>query len=797
MLRLLAIIFTLLAAQLFAQQKECVFVDWSKHYGGSKSDGANDMQRTADGGFILAGYARSADQDLTGNKGAADYWVVKIDSLGELEWQRNYGGASDDFATAVLQTDDGGYMVAGGTVSFDGDVSGNHGQEDAWLLRLDAIGNIVWKKCYGGTQNDRAERIRPTTDGGFVVAGYSQSSNGDLTNNKGEFDFWVFKINSNGTILWQKNLGGSLSDFAFNVIQTVDGGYLVAGSSFSNDGDVVGNQGFYDYLVVKLDSAGNVLWSKSFGGVGEERAYGIALVADGALIVGTSNSATGNVPGNFGGYDYWVIKVSPTGNLVWSKNLGGSQEDRAFAIASKADGGALVTGLSASSDQNVVSNYGSRDAWLVNLDSNGSVIWEKNLGGTLDDRFFAVMELDDGGYACAGYSTSSSNDLPGNNGEQDLWVVRLSPDSISIELGNDTILCAGQGLILDIEQSNVSYLWPDGSSLPVFLVSSPGEYWLEIDKQGCKSRDTILVEYVSETPVNLGNDTILCAGEELILDPGIAGANIFWKNGSTDPTLSIVLPGTYWVEVSKDGCEYKDTIEVGFTTLPFDLGSALKLCEGETTTVSVPLTNANILWQDGSTGSSFTIVSPGLVWANVTQGGCSRTDTLLVEYQPGPLDPLPANGYICENEGVWFNAQFDGATYQWQDGSTEHNFKAVRAGTYHVEVQVGNCVFKDEVELRACELCLYVPNVFSPNGDGINDEFRSFVGCKIQNYQQYVFDRWGSLVFQSSSPNIGWNGELGGREAIQGVFSYRIEFDYEDNSEVKHQVRHGTVILLR
>jgi len=305
------------------------------------------------------------------------------------------------------------------------------------------------------------------------------------------------------------------------------------------------------------------------------------------------------------------------------------------------------------------------------------------------------------------------------------------------------------------------------------------------------------VEYVSETPVNLGNDTILCAGEELILDPGIAGATIFWKNGSTDPTLSIKLPGTYWVEVSKDGCEYKDTVAVDFTTLPFDLGSELKLCEGETTTVNIPLTNATIVWQDGSTGSSFTIVSPGLIWANVSQGGCSRTDTLLVEYQPGPLDPLPDTGYICENEGVWFNAQFDGATYQWQDGSTEHNFKAVRPGTYHVEVQVGNCVFEDEVELRACELCLYVPNVFSPNGDGINDEFRGFVGCEIQNYQQSVFDRWGNLVFQSNSPNIGWNGQVGGREAMQGVFSYRIEFDYEDNSEVKHQVRLGTVNLLR
>ncbi|MBK9012608.1 MAG: gliding motility-associated C-terminal domain-containing protein [Saprospiraceae bacterium] len=795
--RLFGFLLILFSAQLFAQQKECVFIDWSKHYGGSKSDVANDMQRTTDGGFITAGYARSADQDLTGNKGASDYWVVKLDSLGELEWQQNYGGADNDIATAVLQTDDGGYIVAGGTVSFDGQVAGNHGQEDTWLLRLDAVGNILWKKTYGGTLNERAESIQPTSDGGFVVGGYSQSADGDLSNNKGEFDYWVFKINSNGSLLWQKNIGGSLSDYAFDAIQTSDGGFLVAGSSFSSDGDVTSNQGFYDYLVVKLDGAGNLTWTKTFGGIGEERAYGIALTTDGALIAGTSNSATGDVPDNNGGYDYWITKISLTGNLIWSKNFGGSIEDRAFAIAAKLDGGALITGLSASSNLDVGGNYGSRDAWLVNLDANGQLIWEKNLGGTLDDRFFAVMELAEGGYACAGFTTSSNNDLDGNYGEQDLWVVRLSPDSISIDLGNDTILCAGQGLILDIAQTNVSYLWPDGSTLPIFLVSSPGEHWVEIDKQGCKSRDTVLVEYVSETPVNLGNDTILCDGELLVLDPGIPGAAIIWKNGSTDPTLPVQLPGSYWVEVIKDGCEYRDTIEVDFTTVPFDLGADQSLCEGESATLDIPLQNASFLWQDGSTSASFIIVSPGLVWAKVTQGGCSRTDSLLAFYQQGPLDPLPDYGFICENEGVWLNAQFDGATYHWQDGSTEHNFKAVSPGTYNVQVQVEDCVFEDEVELRACELCLYIPNVFSPNGDGFNDEFKGFVGCEISNYRQYVFNRWGNLVFQNDNPDVGWDGENGGDKSTQDVFAYRIEFDYQNNGEIKHQIRLGTVTLLR
>ncbi|MBI5915351.1 MAG: gliding motility-associated C-terminal domain-containing protein [Bacteroidetes bacterium] len=795
--RLPVILLLFLPLFVFAQQKECVFIDWSKHYGGSKSDGANDMQRTADGGFILAGYARSQDQDLTQNFGEADYWVVKLDSLGELEWQRNYGGSDNDIASAVLQTPDGGYIVAGGSVSFDGQVTGNHGVEDVWMLRIDPVGNIVWKKTYGGSQNDRAESIQPTADGGYIVAGYSQSDDGDLTENEGDFDYWVFKINATGALQWQRNLGGSLADYAFDAVQTSDGGFLVAGSSFSNDGDVGGNAGFYDYWIVKLDVAGNFVWEKNFGGVGEERAYGIALTPTGAVIAGTSNSASGNLPANNGSYDYWAMKISPTGGLVWSRNLGGSTEDRAFAITPTSTGGVLVGGLSASSNFDVGGNHGSRDAWLVNLDENGQTIWEKNFGGSLDDRFFALLELAGGGYACAGYSTSNDIDLDGNNGEQDLWVVRLSPDSIEIDLGNDTILCAGQGLILDVEQANVNYLWPDGSTLPVFLVSSPGEYWVEIDKQGCKSRDSVLVDYVSETPVSLGNDTTLCAGETLVLDPGIPGADVFWENGSTAATLPVQQPGSFWVEVSRDGCEYRDTIEVDFTTVPFDLGDDRFLCAGQTVLLDVTLPGATYLWQDGSTEARFTVASPGTVWAEVTQGGCNRTDTLIAIYQPGPENVLPDYSFICEGEGIWLNASFERAEYLWQDGSTEPNFKAVMPGGYSVQVTVNGCVFEDEVSLRPCEACLYVPNVFSPNGDGFNDEFRGFPGCDISNFEMRVFDRWGNIVFENGNPEAGWDGEYLDKKATVGVYAYRIDFDYLNNGQTEHQTRLGTVSLLR
>ncbi|MCU0348817.1 MAG: gliding motility-associated C-terminal domain-containing protein [Saprospiraceae bacterium] len=783
---------------LFAQQSECVFIDWSKHFGGSKSEAANDFQRTTDGGLIVAGYSRSADGQLTDNKGGADYWLIKLDTFGQLEWQRNYGGAENDFATAVLQTDDGGYIVAGGVVSFDGHVTGNHGEEDAWIVRLDGQGNIIWKRAYGGSQNDRAESIQPTSDGGYVVSGYSQSSDGDLSGNSGEFDYWVFKINANGNLIWQKSLGGSLAEFAFDAVETMDGGYLVAGSSISGDGDLTANFGVYDYWVAKLDAGGNLVWQKNYGGNGEERAYGIAVTPSGAVVVGTTNSISNDVPSNYGVYDCWAIKIADDGGLVWSRNYGGSFEDRALGVAAIANGGVLVTGFSASPNQDLNDNNGSKDGWLINLSPDGDIVWQKNLGGSFDDRLFYAQQLPDGSFACAGMSTSADQDLPGNFGEQDVWVIKLSPDSIRVDLGNDTILCAGQGIILDPDFTDVDFLWSDGSTAPVLLASSPAEYWVEIDKEGCKSRDTILVAFVSETPVDIGNDTILCVGDSLVLDPGIAGATVFWRNGSTAPTLTVEQPGAYWVEVSKDGCEYRDSIEIGFTEVPFALEDELKFCQGETKTLDLTLPNASYLWQDGSTEPTFTVTLPGLIWAKVTQGGCSRTDSVFAEIQDGPADPLPDLAYICEGQGVWFNADFEEATYKWQDGSTLHNFKAIAPGEIKVVVTVGDCVFEDRTELRSCERCLYVPNVFSPNGDGINDEFRGFLGdCEISNFRLAVFDRWGNLVFSTDQPELGWDGDFKGEKTQQASFVYNIEFDYINNGINEHQTRTGTIELMR
>ena len=405
-------------------------IEWQKCLGGTNSDWAESIQHTTDGGYVVAGTSESIDGDVTGNHGYTDCWVVKLTSLGAIDWQKSLGGANFDQATSIQQTTDGGYIVAGYSESTDGDVTGNHGNYDYWVVKLDSTGTITWQKSLGGNGDDEAYYIQQTSDGGYIVAGMSESVDGDVTSNHGYRDFWVVKLDSIGGIDWQKCLGGTVGDGANSIQQTTDGGYIVAGHSNSTDGDVTGNHGSWDYWVVKLTSTGTIEWQKSLGGTGGDAAFSIQLTADGGYIVaGYSNSTDGDVTGNHGSRDYWVVKLDSLGAIDWQKSLGGTGIDEPCSIQQTTDGGYVVAGLSWSTDGDVIGtyNYGLTDYWVVKLDSSGTIDWQKSLGGWDGDDAYSIQQTADGGYIVAGRSNSNSGNVTGNHGANDSWVVKLSP----------------------------------------------------------------------------------------------------------------------------------------------------------------------------------------------------------------------------------------------------------------------------------------------------------------------------------------------------------------------------------
>lgn len=399
---------------------------WQKTLGGFTNDKGSALAIASDGGYLIAGSTRGQGGDVGPTHGLDDFWVVKMKADLTIAWEKAIGGTGYDQAQCIVALADGGCVVAGYTNSNDGDVTGNHGDNDYFIVKLDAGGNIIWKTVLGGSGNDQANAL-VAISGGFVVAGSTSSPDGDVTGNHGGADYWVVWLDTNGTLVNQKTYGGTDHDLAKTLVTTKDGGYLVAGRAASNNEDVKGNHGGDDFWVLKLTALGNVEWQKTIGGTKNESAYAIISASDGGcFIAGDAESSDGDVTGNQGGSDYWVVKLNSTGNIVWQKSLGGSRSDVAHGIVAAKDGGCAVAGNTSSSDGDITRNQGRNDNWIVRLNKTGSLVWQKTLGGTLSDAASGIVTTGNS-FVAVGYTNSDDGDISGlhSYGEPDFWLYKI------------------------------------------------------------------------------------------------------------------------------------------------------------------------------------------------------------------------------------------------------------------------------------------------------------------------------------------------------------------------------------
>lgn len=434
----------LLIFNSFSQQAP--LFQWQKSLGGSNNEEVSSIKQTQDGGYIICGYTKSNDTDVSGNHdtATADCWIVKTDNTGNIQWQKCFGGSNDDRALSIIQDTDGNYVFAGWTNSNDYDVSGNHDTTgliaDAWVVKTDSAGNILWQKCLGGTLFDYAQSIQQTDVGIYAVAGWTTSNNGDVSGNHGNADFWMFMLDDSGNFLWQKCIGGSNNDYANDIKQTSDGGFLLSGATFSNDNDFTGNHNptgnYPDMGVVKFDATLNMIWAQCFGG--NKYDYGTTCIQTndgGFLASGLTYSNNGNVSGNHDPSgltsDSWTIKLSSTGILQWQKCLGGNSNE-VTNQAIQTYNGNYVLGCGAwSNGGDVAGNHGSSEAWLVEIDSSGNFEWQRCLGGSLSEYGYSVIQTNDSGFAFAGFSQSVDGDATFNNGANDFWVVKLGNNNFT------------------------------------------------------------------------------------------------------------------------------------------------------------------------------------------------------------------------------------------------------------------------------------------------------------------------------------------------------------------------------
>ncbi|MCX6693623.1 MAG: PKD domain-containing protein [Methanomicrobiales archaeon] len=400
---------------------------WQKSLGGSADDNAINIQPTADGGYLVVGTTESNNGDVTKAHGLTDVWVVKVNATGAISWQKDIGGSMDDVITCIEPLSDGTFLLSGYTWSHNGDFADNQKPYSVFNIQIDTSGNILWKRCYPGKSSSFVNDEKETPDGGMVMIGQSYTDPA-FPEYHGGYDVLVVKSSINGTIVWEKLLGGSGDDFGDNILPVADGGYIGIGYTNSNDGDVSGNHGSYDAWLFRLDGSGNLLWQRCLGGSLFDEGREIVIAPGGEYaVIGSTNSKDGDVRGNHGSFDYWWLKVSPNGSIINSKCFGGTEYDNAYDLELTPDGNYMAFGLSNSKDGDVTGNHGNSDYWVMEFDQKGLALWQKSFGGPDFDIGECIKPdlLRNGRFSLTGYSYSNGGDVTGNHGLADFWVVHM------------------------------------------------------------------------------------------------------------------------------------------------------------------------------------------------------------------------------------------------------------------------------------------------------------------------------------------------------------------------------------
>jgi len=362
---------------LFATATAIEAIYITQKYGGLDNDEARSVVQTVDGGYALAG--------STGSFGAGtdDFWLVKVDASGNHEWNQKYGGLDNDEARSVVQTVDGGYALAGVTGTYFARNS------DFWLVKTDSSGNHEWNQTYGGKRNDEVRSVVQTVDGGYALAGYTNSFGaGGGHFFWGRADFWLVKTDEAGNMQWSKTYGGLGNERAYSMVLTVDGGYALAGS-ITYSGEAF--NGSFDFWLVKTDASGNHEWNQTYGGQDHDETRSVIQTVDGGYALAGQTVSFGA-----GSTDFWLVKTDSSGNHEWNQTYGGPNGDEAYSVVQTVDGGYVLAGYTSSF------GAGSTDFWLVKTDSSGNHEWNQTYGGPNIDSAHSVVQTVDGGYALAG-----------------------------------------------------------------------------------------------------------------------------------------------------------------------------------------------------------------------------------------------------------------------------------------------------------------------------------------------------------------------------------------------------------
>lgn len=611
-MKIISIYFIFLFASLQLLSQAPSEKQWDYRFGGDEYEDMNRMHEFASGEIILFGTSSS---DAGGDKSqdayeafpgvnSGDFWLVKLNNVGEKIWDYRYGGTQGEIGIDFLELADGSMILAG--VSSSG-IGGEKSQAcwgyyDYWMIKVDPDGNKLWDKRFGSNSADYFREIIQTNDGGFVLGGFTEGGiSGDKTEDAWdvgsyEYDYWIVKTDANGNKLWDKRYGGTGYDQMDGLVELADGSLMIGGYSSSiADGDKTAPPaGLGDYWIVKTDANGNYILDKKYGGNLEEICFDMLVDnANNILIGGNSRSDNGgdktedaySDPFYGNTSDYWIVKIDADGNKLWDHRYGGVNfEDEFGNIIQTDDGGYLFTGNSYSpiSGEKTENNLGEEQMWSVKTDINGVVEWDKTLFNNGHDEIGLGMQLNDGCYlfgnqtfsSIAGYKTQNTYAFLTN----DFWIVKFC-DSVAVMpvasmLNQPDTICAGECIVFEsssTDATNYEWICEGGTPAistdpsPTICYNASGIYSVTLIVSSDIGSDTLIQNSfitvnASPQPIDLQEEEIICNGESIVLSTG--QPNTIWNTGETGSELTVNAAGIYWASVSNDCGSVSDTVLV-------------------------------------------------------------------------------------------------------------------------------------------------------------------------------------------------------------------------------------------
>lgn len=367
---------------------------WTKVYGGQNNYGAHSILQTQDEGYIAVGYT----SDQSGNND--EIYIMRTNSFGDSLWTKTYGGNKDELVFSIMPTSDNRYIIAGYSNSYLYD-----DDDDIIILKINSNGDTLWTKTYGDSVIERSRFARETSDGGIIIVGYKES----LVNNN-DYDVYLIRTNNNGDTLWTKTIGGNSRDLGVTILQLSDGGYIILGATESF------GEGGWDVYLIRINSLGDTLWTKTYGGPNYEEGYAIQQTSDGGFVISGNTDSYG-----VGNLDFYLIKTNSNGDTLWTKTYGGSNDDIGFDVKTTQDKGYAIIGFSNSF------STGDYDVYLIKTDSSGNTLWTQTYGWQGDERAYEIQLTADNGYIIPATTESFFS------GRDAIYLVRIQSDLTNME----------------------------------------------------------------------------------------------------------------------------------------------------------------------------------------------------------------------------------------------------------------------------------------------------------------------------------------------------------------------------